>query len=50
MLILQRQEGESLRIGDEVEITVLSVEAGRARLALHHPLTEFERGGEAQVC
>ena len=30
MLILQRKEGESLLIGDEVEVTVLSVEAGRA--------------------
>ena len=37
MLILQRKEGESLLIGDEVEITVLSVEAGRARLAIQAP-------------
>ena len=29
MLILQRKEGESLHIGDDVEITVLAVEAGR---------------------
>ena len=29
MLILQRKEGESLLIGDNVEISVLSVEAGR---------------------
>lgn len=37
MLILQRKEGESLLIGDEVEITVLSVEAGRVRLAIQAP-------------
>ena len=29
MLILQRKEGESLLIGDEVEVTVLAVEADR---------------------
>ena len=37
MLILQRKEGESLLIGDEVEITVLAVEAGRVRLAIQAP-------------
>ena len=37
MLILQRKEGESLLVGNEVEITVLSVEAGRARLAIQAP-------------
>ena len=29
MLILQRKEGESLLIGEEIELTVLAVEAGR---------------------
>ena len=37
MLILQRKEGESLLIGDEIEITVLAVEAGRVRLAIQAP-------------
>ena len=37
MLILQRKEGESLLIGDNVEISVLSVEAGRVRLAPQAP-------------
>lgn len=37
MLILQRKEGESLLIGDDVEITVLSVDAGRVRLAVQAP-------------
>lgn len=37
MLILQRKEGESLLIGEEIEITVLAVEAGRVRLAIQAP-------------
>ena len=37
MLILQRKAGESLIIGDEVEVSVLSVEAGRVRLAIQAP-------------
>ena len=37
MLILQRKEGESLLIGDEIEISILSVEAGCVRLAIEAP-------------
>ena len=37
MLILQRRPGESLRIGDDIEITVVAVEGGRARLAITAP-------------
>lgn len=37
MLILQRKAGESLLIGEDVEISVLSVEAGRVRLAIQAP-------------
>ena len=37
MLILQRKAGESVIIGDEIEISVLSVEAGRVRLAIRAP-------------
>ena len=37
MLILQRKEGESLLIGDGIEITVLSVDSGRVRLAIEAP-------------
>ena len=36
-MILQRKAGESLLIGDEIEISVLSVEAGRVRLAIEAP-------------
>ena len=37
MLILQRKAGEALLIGDQIEVTVLSVEAGRVRLASQAP-------------
>lgn len=37
MLILQRKAGESLLIGEEIEVSVLSVEAGRVRLAIQAP-------------
>ena len=37
MLILQRKAGESLLIGEEIESSVLSVEAGRVRLAIEAP-------------
>lgn len=37
MLILQRKEGESLLLGEDIEITVLAVEAGRVRLAIQAP-------------
>ena len=37
MLILQRKAGESLLIGDDIEITVVSVDAGRVRLAIEAP-------------
>ena len=37
MLILQRKTGESLLIGDGIEITVLSVDSGRVRLAIEAP-------------
>ena len=37
MLILQRKAGESLMIGEEIEVSVLSVEAGRVRLAIRAP-------------
>ncbi|MBD5162041.1 MAG: carbon storage regulator CsrA [Oscillibacter sp.] len=37
MLILQRKAGESLLIGEDVEISILSVEGGRVRLAIQAP-------------
>lgn len=37
MLILQRKPGQSLRIGENVNISVLGVENGRVRLAIDAP-------------
>ena len=37
MLILQRKPGESVMIGDEISISVVSVEGGRVRLAISAP-------------
>ena len=37
MLILQRKAGESLSLGEDIEISVLSVEMGRVRLAIQAP-------------
>ena len=37
MLILQRRAGESIRIGDDIEVTVLATEGGRVRLSISAP-------------
>ena len=37
MLILQRRSGESIRIGEDIEITIVSIEGGRVRLAISAP-------------
>ena len=37
MLILQRKPGESVVIGEEISISVVSVEGGRVRLAISAP-------------
>ena len=37
MLILQRKAGESVLIGEGIEVSILSVEAGRVRLAIQAP-------------
>lgn len=37
MLILQRKTGESLVIGEDVRVTVVSIEGGRVRLAISAP-------------
>ena len=37
MLILQRRPGESLKIGQDIELSVVSVEGGRVRLAISAP-------------
>lgn len=37
MLILTRRSGESLRIGQDVEITVLGIKGGQVRLGVKAP-------------
>ena len=37
MLILQRKPGEAVRIGDDITISILSVENGRVRVAIDAP-------------
>ena len=37
MLILQRRIGESLMIGEELRVSVVSIEGGRVRLAISAP-------------
>lgn len=37
MLILTRRIGESLKIGDNVDVTVLSVKGGQVRLGINAP-------------
>ena len=37
MLILQRKPGEAVRIGDDVTVSILSVENGRVRIAIDAP-------------
>ncbi len=37
MLILTRRTGETLKIGDEIEVTVLSVKGNQVRLGVNAP-------------
>ena len=39
MLILTRRIGETLMIGDEVTVTVLSVQGGQVRIGINAPKT-----------
>lgn len=37
MLVLSRKAGESIRIGDDIEVTVLEVHHGKVRLGINAP-------------
>jgi len=37
LLILQRRTGESVVIGEDIRVTVVSIEGGRVRLAISAP-------------
>ena len=37
MLILTRRPGETLRIGDDIEVTILGVKGNQIRIAINAP-------------
>ena len=37
MLILTRRAGEALRIGDDIEVTVMAVNGSQVRIGIHAP-------------
>ncbi|ELK47064.1 carbon storage regulator CsrA [Halobacillus sp. ACCC02827] len=37
MLVLNRKEGESLRIGDDIIVTITAVEGGQVKLGIEAP-------------
>ncbi|GEN54429.1 carbon storage regulator CsrA [Halobacillus faecis] len=37
MLVLNRKEGESVRVGDDITITVVGVEGGQVKLGIEAP-------------
>lgn len=37
MLVLSRKVGESIKLADDIEITVLAVDSGRVRLGIRAP-------------
>ncbi len=37
MLVFTRKKGESLVIGNEIEVTILSVSAGSVKVGIHAP-------------
>lgn len=37
MLILQRKAGESVRIGENITVSIVSVDSGRVRIAIDAP-------------
>ena len=39
MLILTRSQGETIHIGDDIQITVLGINGGQVRLGIDAPLS-----------
>ncbi|MCP3031427.1 carbon storage regulator CsrA [Halobacillus sp. A1] len=37
MLVLNRKSGESVRIGDDIEVKVVSIEGGQVKLGIEAP-------------
>ena len=48
MLVLTRKSGESIRIGDNIELTILSVKGSRVRVGINCPNEVPIRRGELQ--
>ncbi len=48
MLILQRREGEKVLIGDDISISVVSVDGNRVRLAISAPREVSIKRGEVR--
>ncbi len=46
MLVLTRKKGESIQIGGEIELRVLSVQGNRVRLGIEAPATVDVKRGE----
>ncbi|MCY6370422.1 carbon storage regulator CsrA [Clostridium ganghwense] len=39
MLVIKRKKGESLLVGDDIEVTVIGIENGAVKLAIDAPKT-----------
>lgn len=48
MLVLTRKNGESIRIGENIEITILSIKGSRVRVGITCPNDVPIRRGELQ--
>lgn len=46
MLVLSRKKGESIQIGDHVELRILSVQGNRVRIGIEAPSDVSVRRGE----
>ncbi len=49
MLVLSRKQGEKIRIGNEIEIEVLSVRGSRVRLGISCPIEIAIQRGELKM-
>lgn len=49
MLVLTRKQNESIKIGDNVEVTVLSVQGGRVKIGIKAPADVTVRRREVQL-
>lgn len=50
MLVLTRKENETIRIGDDIEITLIRVKGGNIRIGIDAPKDVKILRGELQAC